>query len=830
MQQRISLDKPPLAATASDRSRPTCSSTLSAFPSLSSLSLEHGAYILIGVASLLLHLWGLDQRALHHDETLHASYSWNIYRGEGYMHDPLMHGPFLYFFGALMYFLFGDTDMTARLGFALFGTVLTLLPFLVRREMGRPAALLASAYLLISPVFLYVGRMARHDIYSVTFEMLVFIAVVRYASTRRAGWLYLGAAAFGLMYTNQETSYLFLVIMAVPLVGLFLWQVFKPGLGVLAAVGIVVALLIFVLPGEAEMGASHTAVRDPETNLIQVREPGPLFGWRPLETADNGYALRIRNRSDNDGGQGLLVNFGLYLADLWKFFSHPAVLMALALLLMGGGGVVWGIWGNRSGPERQSQWQRVRERGDTVAHTYGSLGQGWRWLIALVIFLGIYAVLFTAFLTNILGVITGTTGSVLYWLAQHEVERGGQPTYYYLVMLLVYEPLLLLGAAVGLGLTGYHGVRLVLRRRGTVGASPSSSPFSSPSSSSSVPGSVPSSGSSHQLLLPLFLCWWCLAAFGIYSWAGEKMPWLTVHVALPMVLLSGWAFQRWLAGVFQRSRMVLLSFSVGIFLTVVGLNFIILTIFDKLTEHAPGVALVLLLVGLLVMVIVILSINWGWPWARGVLALCLLLVGGVSTIRSAQRVTYVLSDVPQEMLIYTQTSPDVHQMVRRLEEISIRRTGGLDMSIIYDNETVWTWYFRNFPNARRSGPQLSSAPGPEVMAVMLLQENLDRHPQNRDYLKGFVLQRFPLRWWFPEDNTYRLHDHWRERDLEHASLLEQLLQAPHANTTMMHLWQFWMFRDPNAGLGSTDFVMAVRPEIADQVSPGFGGSLKPQEK
>jgi hypothetical protein len=278
--------------------------------------------------------------------------------------------------------------------------------------------------------------------------------------------------------------------------------------------------------------------------------------------------------------------------------------------------------------------------------------------------------------------------------------------------------------------------------------------------------------------------------------------------------------------------MVLLSISVGVFLAVVGLNFIILTIFDKITERAnvPGLILVVLLAGLLVMVIVILTINWGWEWSRGVLALCLLLVLGVATVRSAYRVTYVLGDVPREMLIYTQTSPDVHQMVHRLEELSIRRTGGLDMPIIYDNETVWTWYFRNYPNARRSGPQLSSAPGPEVMAVMMLQENLDRHPQNREYLEGFVLQRFPLRWWFPEDDTYRLSDNWRTRELEHTSLLGRVLRAPAANETIMHLWEFLMFRNPNAGLGSTNFVMAVRPEIADQVSPGFGGSLEgPQE-
>src|SRR5690606_549233 len=41
-----------------------------------------------------LRLWGLGGMALHHDESLHAQFSWYLYDGRGYQHDPLMHGPF----------------------------------------------------------------------------------------------------------------------------------------------------------------------------------------------------------------------------------------------------------------------------------------------------------------------------------------------------------------------------------------------------------------------------------------------------------------------------------------------------------------------------------------------------------------------------------------------------------------------------------------------------------------------------------------------------------------------------------------------------------------
>jgi len=162
---------------------------------LRSLTVEQIAYLVLGLFALIAHLWALGDRSLHHDETLHAAYSWYLLVGRGYIHDPLLHGPLLYYLGALGYFLFGDSDFTARLMPALAGTALTLTPYLLRRELGRPAALIAAVYLLISPVALYVGRFFRHDIYSVLCELLVFVAVVRYVTTYQRSWLLVGSAA-----------------------------------------------------------------------------------------------------------------------------------------------------------------------------------------------------------------------------------------------------------------------------------------------------------------------------------------------------------------------------------------------------------------------------------------------------------------------------------------------------------------------------------------------------------------------------------------------------------------------------------------------------------
>src|SRR5919198_677763 len=108
---------------------------------------------LVAVGSLL-RIHRLAERAIHHDESLHALYSWYLYVGRGYVHDPMMHGPWQFHWTALIYFLFGDSDFTARLAPALFGTALIGLPYFLRRELGRTGAIVASVLLAISPSFL----------------------------------------------------------------------------------------------------------------------------------------------------------------------------------------------------------------------------------------------------------------------------------------------------------------------------------------------------------------------------------------------------------------------------------------------------------------------------------------------------------------------------------------------------------------------------------------------------------------------------------------------------------------------------------------------------
>lgn len=811
-------------------------------PARFAITFEHAAYVGLFALALLMHLWGLGDRALHHDETLHAAYSWRLYTGQGFEHDPLLHGPFLYHITALMYFLFGDNDFTARLSIALFGSALVVLPFLIRRELGRGAALLAACYLVLSPAFLYVGRFIRHDMYAVVFELLAMISIVRYASTRRARWLYVGAAALGLMSTTMETFYLYLAIFGSLLALVFFWRIWRPGLIVAGALGLMVVALVFVLPGKPQLAAAGSDVVTraagpyvcpttqtpyPPANDI-LYTPGPLLGLGPLATADNDYALCVRNQYDD--------NFGIYFIKLAQFFGHPAILLAAGLSVIGLI-ALYLLIGWRRDSSGTTAWERARASDDGVVRAFASLSADWRVWIALAAFLTPYTLLFTAFFGHPTGIISGTTGSLLYWLAQHGVQRGSQPSYYYLVQLVIYEPLALLWGIVGLIMTGVLiGQRL---RRPT----------------------QPGAAIDWSLATPLLLTWWALATFALYSWAGEKMPWLTVHVALPIVLLGAWALARvlgwWVAGMgtlfhsrpaseavhaeaangngHARAAVAIarpkiwdggLLIYLSIFGTVAALFFLLISIVAKSTSGQQGATpyifpLALVLIGLLT---VFAGLLRGSRWAVGALALGVTLVLSLYASRAAYQLSYRYGDDARELLIFVQTSPDVTRVVRKLEQANTRRNGS--MKIWYDNETIWSWYMRRFQGATQQAPALP-APGDDVMAVLLLQENIDSNAQNLQALQGFRIQRYPLRWWNPEYELYRLPQDWRSADVTDSSpLLMRLLRTPLDGRTAAQFWQYMLFRQLPAPLGSTDFVLAVRPELANEIGLGTGTEQK----
>ncbi|MCL4559281.1 MAG: hypothetical protein M1281_01545, partial [Chloroflexi bacterium] len=59
------------------------------------------------LVALVTRLWGLGDRVMSHDESLHTYFSWRLASGYGYAHNPMMHGPLLFEVTALLDMLFG---------------------------------------------------------------------------------------------------------------------------------------------------------------------------------------------------------------------------------------------------------------------------------------------------------------------------------------------------------------------------------------------------------------------------------------------------------------------------------------------------------------------------------------------------------------------------------------------------------------------------------------------------------------------------------------------------------------------------------------------------
>jgi predicted membrane-bound mannosyltransferase len=850
-------------------------------PQRRALTLEHCAYLALFALALVAHLYMLGDGALHHDETHHANFSWRLFQGLGFFHVPLLLGAFLFLIIALFFFLFGDSNTTARLGPALFGSALVVMPYLLRRELGRGAALLAAVYLLFSPAYLYWGRHIRHDMYGVTFELLAFISIVRYASTRRPLWLYIGAAALGLMFTNMETFFLYAAMFGSLLLLVFLWRVWRPGVVGAAALGLALVALVFVLPGKPIDGGGGSVQRVngayvcpsietpfPPANPIQA-DPGPIFGFEPLPTADNNYALCVKNQPDD--------NFGLYFVKLGQFFGHPAILLAIAICVVGLAAGYLLIWRRRD-KRGTTAWQRARAANDGLLEAFASLAGGRRVLIAFAIFFAIYTLFFTAFLTHPTGVISGTTGSLLYWLAQHGVARGSQPGYYYLILLGLYEPLVVIWSVVGLLMVGFLVGRRIVRSRNQASNKGQLPAVSDQSQVTTDSGQPATDGIDWSLALPVMLVWWAIATLALYSWAGEKMPWLIIHVALPPALLGAWALARTMAWwrAFEpppalrfaaeqpeidagatdgepsaarayssnghseytaqaaQTAPVARSGALPIYLTIFGT--IVLFCYQSLLifsapNHEQQWRIPLVLLGGLAFVALLTlgaALLRGARWSIGALTLAITLLLVVYSVRSSYQLSYLWPDSARERMIFVQTTPDAGRVLDRLEQASMRRGGGLDMPIWYDNETIWAWYLRRFTNKQQQSPVLTTAPGPEVQAVLMLQENITANPQNLQNLQGFRIQRYPLRWWFPNEGN-RLPDNWRTAPLDDSSpLLMRLLRDPLDGRSQAQLWRYLIFREPPNPLGSSDFIIAVRPGLADEIGLGTGASTTNQ--
>jgi len=186
---------------------------------------------------------------------------------------------------------------------------------------------------------------------------------------------------------------------------------------------------------------------------------------------------------------------------------------------------------------------------------------------------------------------------------------------------------------------------------------------------------------------------WTLLSWAGYSYAGEKMPWLVVHIVLPSVFLAAWALGKLIAGVdwrqFVREHGWLIPISVSLAMaalfvfsratvdlraamqtgvTSAGPSLVQLEPFGKLIGGLLGV---LAFGGLFVWI----SARFSFGWVARVMGLLLAAFLALFTARDMVRLNFVTYDLATEMMVYAHGTPDIKVALKQVQDVSWRVTG-----------------------------------------------------------------------------------------------------------------------------------------------------------
>lgn len=651
----------------------------------------YAALLLVAAAS---RLWDLGSRAIHHDESLHAYYSWILSNGSGYRHDPMMHGPFQFEATAAVFLVLGDSDYTSRLLYAVAGIALVAMPFLLRGRMGRLGALFASAMLVASPAMLYFSRFSRNDILMAVWTLGLVICAWRYVDEGKNRYLYAAAALLALAFATKETAFIVTAIF-----GAFL-----------------VARLVLPPLALADLPAADGRISTPAALWATARGM-----WRAAW--ESRHSLGTREGT-------LLVLLATLTLPQW---AAMVGLLQDTQLLRDTGLVLASPVGSAAigAPEGGGLTIAALVVGVLVAASVYA-GARWRWPVwwkSAAIFYGIWVLLYTTFFTNPAGLLTGIWRSLGYWIVQQDVARGNQPWHYYFVITSLYEFLPLLLALVA---GGYWLFRLL---RGL------------------------SSDEGYDLrgeAFTWFLLFWSVATFGAYTVASEKMPWLLVNVTLPLIVVSG----KFLGEVVESINWRWLVRSGGLLLVAIvpaALWLLWMLAFFGVGEGAASgpVALAMIVAGLVALAVAgaFLARRYGWRASAAFALLPVVAVLLVITVRTGVRASYDNGDVPVEMLVYTQTSPDVTRLLGEIERAGTGQTIAIDTTSGFS--WPWVWYLRGRDSVRFTQFSADQMEGPDRPPVVVVHRNNRGHINDAmasaEYGEAQLVRH---RWWFPE-STYR---------------------------------------------------------------------------
>ncbi len=800
-----------------------------AFITFLKLDGEKIAWIVLILIALLSRTIMLGARAMTHDESLHTVYSFQLFDGRGYQHQPMMHGPLKFLLNPVMYFLFGVNDWSARIQVALFGTVMVAVVWVMRRWLGRTGAFLTALMYTVSPALVYHSRYIRDEVMLTSLLVILVICMFRYLEERSLPWLVGTAVTLAFAFLTMEASFIF--------GGVF---------GIFLVLALAAQLLTATWPGQ-NGGARRGSFRVLVAAALPLLFVGLLLVI--FKAKIPGFAAL--------GLGGLLALLAVVLVlSQWRwrlriFRELDLIVLLLTLVLPFLSAVVlkavgWQIsqFNNPGQITLPMVWQGFLVLGIlfVISAVLGFLWLRERWFVAAGAFWAIEILFFTTFLTNGQGLGTGLIGSLGYWIDQQEVMRGGQPWYYFYLIVPLYEfmPMILslIGGVAAIVWLVRHGrdeapVTAEQARQTAAGAAAEMPALGAQKVAlADAAGAADDGGSSAaplsvRTLFVAFLIFWPTATWAIFTYVGEKMPWHTVYMATSMAPLAGWWLGRvidgvdWRAGL--RKGIAWLLLMVPLFL--VALKAVLPTstrrpFADVTVGGLSNTAQWLLgLIAALVLIYFIydriVALGWDQSWRTIVVSLSALLL--IFTVSVSYRFNFINYDYATEPMVYAHSTPDVKLAMAQIEELSRKTAGDHAIKVSYDDDSTWPleWYLRDYPNKLYFGanPSRDAVDSP---VVLVGDKNLTK-------VKPYLGERY---YEFP----YRLI--WWPRETYKGLTLQRIVDGIKDPVQRGQFWDIVLHRRYTTKTAQWDpihrFSMFVRKDIASQVwqwgaAPATGG-------
>lgn len=737
------------------------------------LTLENLLVILILALAILSRFVMLDARTMSHDEVNHVVPSYDLYQGKSYRHDPVTHGPFQFHAIALSYFMFGDNDYTSRIPAAVFSVAaVAFIVFAFRRYLGRSGALIAGFLFLISPFMMFYGRYTRNEAFIELIGVALLYGMLRYLEKGDRVGMFLVTISTVMHFIVKETAFIYTAQALIFLFFMFMLEARRAEkrhpeiynrfllLMSIALLLVFSALGVGIIKADGAEGAGTST-------LTSEQAPGPAAPEEQGSLFDASH-LRLYAEILLVGGAIATALLGLFTLAGSLGWDRLKQMRSFTLLILIGTLILPML---SPFPVSMLGWNPLDYTNATSMFRTGifvalffaiavAIGLWWNpmvWLQNAFVFYSIFVVFYTTFFTNGNGFFTGVVGSLGYWLEQQGVERGGQPRYYYaLLQMPVYEFLAYLGTILAV----YFGIRYK-RFSHLPGFAPAQSPQQNeeePSPVEPIPATGSESYPSHlagekaledaaeapdeamiftgdeedespdperqtseayySVARPLpvlgLLLFWAVSSLAAYSVAGERMPWLTVHVALPFLLAAAWGLgylvdtTHWKALTRLNGLLAVLLFPVLYASLSSALGGLLGTnppfqgsTLDQL-QATNRFIISFAAAGASFAGILYLLRGWAANQVVRLGASVFFIFMAVLTARAAYRASFINYDLATEYLVYAHAAPGPKQVMTQIEEISRRITSGKDLQVAYSSDGLYPywWYLRDYPNHR----------------------------------------------------------------------------------------------------------------------------------